>query len=39
MKLKKDELKNFTDTLPNGITVVTVEMPHIHTLEMGKSVV
>jgi len=38
MKLKNHELKNFTDTLPNGITVVTVEMPHIHTLEMAMFV-
>ncbi len=35
MKLKNDELKNFTDILPNGTTVVTVEMPHIHTFEMA----
>jgi predicted Zn-dependent peptidase len=38
MKLKNHELNNFTDTLPNGITVVTVEMPHIHTLEMAMFV-
>ncbi len=38
MKLKTHELKNFTDTLPNGITVVTVEMPHIHTVEMAMFV-
>jgi predicted Zn-dependent peptidase len=38
MKLKNNELKNFTDTLPNGITVVTVEMPHIHTLELAMFV-
>lgn len=38
MKLINHELKNFTDTLPNGITVVTIEMPHIHTLEMAMFV-
>jgi predicted Zn-dependent peptidase len=38
MKLKNDELINFTDTLSNGITVVTVEMPHIHTFEMAMFV-
>lgn len=38
MKLKNDELKNFKDILPNGITVVTVEMPHIHTLEIAMFV-
>ena len=38
MKLKNHELKNFTDILPNGITVLTVEMPHIHTLEMAMFV-
>jgi predicted Zn-dependent peptidase len=38
MKLINHELKNFTDILPNGITVVTVEMPHIHTLEMAMFV-
>ncbi|GJL77890.1 MAG: peptidase M16 [Nitrospinaceae bacterium] len=35
MKLKHTELKNFIDCLPNGITVVTIEMPHIHTMEMA----
>ena len=38
MKLINHKLKNHTDTLPNGITVVTVEMPHIHTLEMAMFV-
>jgi predicted Zn-dependent peptidase len=38
MKLINHELKNFTDVLPNGITVVTVEMPHIHTVEMAMFV-
>ena len=38
MKLKNGELNNFIDILPNGITVVTVEMPHIHTLEMAMFV-
>ena len=35
MKLKYDELKNFTDRLSNGMTVVAIEMPHIHTMEMA----
>ncbi len=38
MKLINQELKNYTDILPNGITVVTVEMPHIHALEMAMFV-
>lgn len=38
MKLINRELKNFTDVLTNGITVVTVEMPHIHALEIAMFV-
>ncbi|MEE9259303.1 MAG: pitrilysin family protein [Nitrospinaceae bacterium] len=29
------EIRNYTDVLPNGLTVVTIEMPHIHTMELG----
>ncbi|GIS84529.1 MAG: hypothetical protein CM1200mP16_08290 [Nitrospina sp.] len=29
MTVKEFALKYFSDTLPNGLTVVTVEMPHI----------
>lgn len=35
MNLKFKELKNYTEYLPNGLTVVTIEMPHIHTVEMA----
>lgn len=28
-------MKYFKDVLPNGLTVVTVEMPHIHTMEVS----
>jgi predicted Zn-dependent peptidase len=36
MKLAEDtEIKNYKDTLSNGLTVITVEMPHIHTLEVA----
>jgi predicted Zn-dependent peptidase len=36
MKIAEDtEIKNYKDTLSNGLTVVTVEMPHIHTLEVA----
>jgi predicted Zn-dependent peptidase len=31
-------LKYFMDVLPNGLTVVTVEMPHIHTVEVSMFV-
>ena len=35
MKLQTDiEIKSFRSTLDNGLTVVTVELPHIHTLEV-----
>jgi predicted Zn-dependent peptidase len=35
MKLKHGELRNITEALPNGLTVVTIEMPHFHTMEMA----
>jgi len=35
MKLKHSELRNITEALPNGMTVVTIEMPHFHTMEMA----
>lgn len=36
MKLQTDtEIKNFRSTLANGLAVVTVELPHIHTLEIA----
>ena len=39
MKLQTDtEIKNFRSALTNGLTVVTVEMPHIHTLEVAMFV-
>ncbi len=39
MKLQTDiEITSFRSTLNNGLTVVTVEMPHIHTLEVAMFV-
>lgn len=38
MEVKEFALKYFTDTLSNGLTVVTVEMPHIHTMEVSMFV-
>lgn len=39
MKLQTDtEIKNFRSDLANGLTVVTVEMPHIHTIEVAMFV-
>ncbi len=38
MHLTETEIKNYTDILPNGMTVVTIEMPHIHTLEVAMFV-
>jgi predicted Zn-dependent peptidase len=38
MEVKKFALKYFCNTLPNGLTVVTVEMPHIHTMEVSMFV-
>lgn len=34
MNLAVAEIKNYKDILSNGLTVVTIEMPHIHTLEI-----
>jgi len=38
MQVKEFALKYFCDTLPNGLTVVTVEMPHLHTMEVSMFV-
>ncbi|MEK9629729.1 MAG: pitrilysin family protein [Nitrospinota bacterium] len=38
MEVKEFALKYFKDSLPNGLTVVTVEMPHIHTMEVSMFV-
>ena len=38
MEVKEFALKYFSDTLSNGLTVVTVEMPHIHTIEVAMFV-
>jgi len=39
LKLQTDiEITSFRSTLNNGLTVVTVEMPHIHTLEVAMFV-
>ncbi|MFQ5450844.1 MAG: M16 family metallopeptidase [Nitrospinaceae bacterium] len=38
MNLTEPDLKNYTDVLPNGLTVVTIEMPHIHTMEIAMFV-
>ena len=39
MKLQTDtEIKSFRNTLANGLTVVAVEMPHIHTTEVAMFV-
>ncbi len=39
MKLQTDiEIKSFKNTLANGLTVVAVEMPHIHTIEVAMFV-
>ncbi len=38
MEVKEFALKYFKDVLPNGLTVVTVEMPHIHTMEVSMFV-
>ena len=32
------EIRNFSDTLSKGLTLVTVEMPHIHTVEIAMFV-
>jgi predicted Zn-dependent peptidase len=38
MVVKEFALRYFKDVLPNGLTVVTVEMPHIHTMEVSMFV-
>ena len=38
MEDKEFAIKYFRDTLPNGLTVVAVEMPHIHTMEVSMFV-
>ena len=38
MEVTEFSLKYFKDVLPNGLTVVTVEMPHIHTMEVSMFV-
>ena len=38
MEVKEFALKYFRDTLTNGLTVVTIEMPHIHTMEVSMFV-
>ena len=38
MEVKELALRYFKDLLPNGLTVVTVEMPHIHTMEVSMFV-
>ena len=38
MEVKEFTTKYFQDTLPNYLTVVTVEMPHIHTMEISMFV-
>ena len=38
MEVKEFALKYFNHILPNGLTVVTVEMPHIHTMEVSMFV-
>jgi len=32
------EIRNFRSTLANGLTVISVEMPHIHTIEIAMFV-
>jgi len=38
MEVKEFVTKYFRDVLPNGLTVVAVEMPHIHTMEVSMFV-
>ncbi len=35
MSLALAEIKNYKDVLSNGLSVVTIEMPHIHTVEVA----
>jgi predicted Zn-dependent peptidase len=34
MRVTETEIKNYKDILSNGLTLITIEMPHIHTLEI-----
>lgn len=38
MEVKEFALRYFKDVMANGLTVVTVEMPHIHTMEVSMFV-
>ncbi|MAX17988.1 MAG: zinc-dependent peptidase, M16 family protein [Nitrospina sp.] len=38
MEVKELALRYFKDVLSNGLTLVTVEMPHIHTMEVSMFV-
>jgi predicted Zn-dependent peptidase len=38
MNLTEVDLKHYVDVLPNGLTVVSIEMPHIHSLEISMFV-
>lgn len=35
MHITDVDIRHFKDVLSNGMTVVTIEMPHIHTVEVG----
>jgi predicted Zn-dependent peptidase len=35
MPITDVDIRHFKDVLANGLTVVTIEMPHIHTVEVG----
>lgn len=34
IEVQKQEIQAFEDVLPNGMKVVTISMPHVHTLEL-----
>jgi predicted Zn-dependent peptidase len=38
MQVTEFSLKYYKDILPNGLTLVTIEMPHIHTMEVSMFV-
>ena len=38
MDLTEVDLKHYVNVLPNGLTVVSIEMPHIHSLEISMFV-
>ena len=38
MNLTEVDLKHYVHVLPNGLTVVSIEMPHIHSLEISMFV-